>query len=187
MEIQTCRIKKFSRNVSLFICFLSGCLSFATSCQSGRVKSKLENFIGCKIMMPESFRIDTSAHINLIAYYAPENCISCKIKGLYRWDELLLAADSLSDFNITFIFQTDTLQNHDIESLDYPVILDSNAYFISANPSIPTDSRYHTFLLDRNNRVVLVGNPLSSDAMWSLFRKTLDNMLAHDGVYVPDK
>ena len=204
MEIQTCRIKKFSRNVSLFICFLSGCLSFATSCQSGRVKSKLENFIGCKIMMPESFCIDTSAHINLIAYYAPENCISCKIKGLYRWDELLLAADSLSDFNITFIFQTDTLQNHedfnitfifqtdtlqnhDIESLHYPVILDSNAYFLRANPSIPTDSRYHPFLLDRNNRVVRVGNPLSSDAMWSLFRKTLDNMLAHDGVYVPDK
>ena len=186
MEIQTCRIKKFSRNVSLFICVLSCSLSFAVSCQNGRVKSNLENFIGCKIMMPESFRIDTSAHINLIAYYAPENCISCKIKSLYRWDELLLAGDTLSDFNISFIFQTDTLRNHDIELLDYPVILDSTANFINVNPSIPDDSRYHTFLLDRNNRVVLVGNPLASDAMWSLFRKTLDNMLANDGLYIPE-
>ncbi len=46
---------------------------------------------------------------------------------------------------------------------------------------------FHTLLLDKDNRVVLVGNPLASDAMWTLFKSTLDNMLAHDGVYVPEK
>lgn len=46
---------------------------------------------------------------------------------------------------------------------------------------------YAILLLDRNNRVVLVGNPLINDAMRALFKATLDNMLAHDGVYVPDE
>lgn len=186
MEIQTCRINKFLRNASLFVCLLSCILLFVTSCRNRCVRSDLENFIGSKIIMPDSFCIDTTAHINLIVYYAPENCVSCKIKSLYRWDELLLIADSLPDFNISFIFQTNALQNHDIKSLDYPIILDSVVDFIGLNPAIPADSRYHTFLLDRDNRVVLVGNPLASDTMWSLFRKTLDNMLANDGVYVSE-
>ena len=110
-----------------------------------------------------------------------------KIKSLYRWDELLLAADTLSDFNISFIFQTDTLRNHDIELLDYPVILDSTANFINVNPSIPRRFALpYVPARQGNNRVVLVGNPLASDAMWSLFRKTLDNMLANDGLYIPE-
>jgi len=41
-------------------------------------------------------------------------------------------------------------------------------------------------LLDRNNRIVLIGNPLNGDAMWELFKSTLENMLAHDGEYVPE-
>ena len=68
----------------------------------------------------------------------------------------------------------------------YPVYVDKENLFQTSNPSIPDDSRYHTFLLDRNNRVVLVGNPLASNAMRSLFRKTLDNMLANDGLYIPE-
>ena len=62
--------------------------------------------------------------------------------------------------------------------------IDKKNEFCSINSNI-LKSNYSTFLVDKNNRVVLVGNPLSSDAMWSLFRKTLDNMLANDGLYVP--
>ena len=78
---------------------------------------------------------------------------------------------------------TSNLQSHGI---DFPVVIDKYNDFRSINHSIPADSRYHTFLLDRNNRVVLVGNPLASNAMRSLFRKTLDNMLANDGLYIPE-
>lgn len=42
--------------------------------------------------------------------------------------------------------------------------------------------------MDKNDEIVLVGDPVASDAMWNLFKATLDNnMLAHDGVYVPDE
>ena len=85
--------------------------------------------------------------------------------------------------NNQYYSSTSNLQSHGI---DFPVVIDKYNDFRSINHSIPADSRYHTFLLDRNNRVVLVGNPLASDAMWSLFRKTLDNMLANDGLYIPE-
>ena len=52
--------------------------------------------------------------------------------------------------------------------------------------TILADPRFQSFLLDRNNRIVLIGNPLNGDAMWELFKSTLENMLAHDGEYVPE-
>lgn len=69
----------------------------------------------------------------------------------------------------------------------YPVYIDEAEQFTQLNSFLPEDTRYHTFLLDRNDCIVLVGNPLGSDAMWALFRSTLDNMLAHDGLYVPEE
>ena len=67
------------------------------------------------------------------------------------------------------------------------IILDSTNTFKKINPVIPlNNSSLHTFLLDKNNRIVLIGNPLNGDAMWNLFKSTLENMLAHDGEYVPE-
>ena len=118
-------------------------------------------------------------------YYSNIECSSCTINNLIEYHDIYKKIGGGTLFSPIIIFGlnnqyysiTSNLQSHGI---DFPVIIDKYNDFRSINPSIPDDSRYHTFLLDRNNRVVLVGNPLSSDAMWSLFRKTLDNMLAND-------
>ena len=123
-------------------------------------------------------------------YYSDIECSSCTINNLIEYHDIYKKIGGGTLFSPIIIFGlnnqyysiTSNLQSHGI---DFPVIIDKYNDFRSINPSIPDDSRYHTFLLDRNNRVVLVGNPPSSDAMWSLFRKTLDNMLDNDGLYVP--
>lgn len=68
----------------------------------------------------------------------------------------------------------------------FPVFIDRTNEFIRRNDPILADTRFQSFLLDRNNRIVLIGNPLNGDAMWNLFESTLENMLAHDGEYVPE-
>ena len=68
------------------------------------------------------------------------------------------------------------------------VFIDKNGYFNKYNNKLSNlDSRYHSLLLDRNNRIVLVGDPTSSSTMWNLFKRTLDNMIANNGIYIPDK
>ena len=43
--------------------------------------------------------------------------------------------------------------------------IDRTNEFIRRNDPILADTRFQSFLLDRNNRIVLIGNPLSGDAM----------------------
>lgn len=76
------------------------------------------------------------------------------------------------------------LQDSDFK---HQVLVDKNNEFIAKNNFIPDNAIYHCFLMDKNDEIVLVGDPVASDAMWNLFKATLDNMLAHDGIYVPDE
>lgn len=39
---------------------------------------------------------------------------------------------------------------------------------------------YHTFLLDRQNRVVLVGNPIGNERLWELYKKEIREQAKHD-------
>lgn len=40
------------------------------------------------------------------------------------------------------------------------------------------------FLLDKNNKIVLVGDPLSNHGIMSLFEAMIDNMIEHKGEYI---
>lgn len=42
------------------------------------------------------------------------------------------------------------------------------------NLGIPKDSKFHTFLLNKQNKIVYVGNPLASDKAWALFTEILE-------------
>ena len=87
---------------------------------------------------------------------------------------------SLLDKNPSFIFivqsKNRNLTEHYIrEALpDIPVIYDSISNFISAN-GLPQESAYHTLLLDKNNRVRLIGSPINNDKLWELYKKEIDN------------
>jgi len=64
--------------------------------------------------------------------------------------------------------------------------IDDRHLFPAANPGIPTDIRFHVFLLDKNNRVTLIGSPLHNESLWNLYKQTIDTLLANGGV-MPDE
>ena len=41
------------------------------------------------------------------------------------------------------------------------------------NPHIPQENIYHTFVIDKNGKVLLVGNPFQNDKMTALLNKIL--------------
>ncbi len=176
-----------------------------TSCTQWRIKKQLESFCKETIYIPSEFDIlqdgvlldslqqPLTDKIKFILYFSADRCTSCTIGKLSDYEKIVkLKIKGLFSPIIIFSPKEDAweyktlITDLKVQSLPYPIYIDRHNKFQQQNPKLPEDTRYHTFLLDKNNRVVLVGNPLASDAMWTLFKSTLDNMLAHDGVYVPE-
>ena len=98
--------------------------------------------------------------ISLLIHYDSTECSTCLVNHLTDMEDLFIISSNTN--------------------------LDRSNSIRRNNPFLKYHHRYQGFLLDKNDKIVLVGNPIGSDAMWSLFRKTLDNMLANDGLYIPE-
>ncbi|MBR2195950.1 MAG: hypothetical protein IJ911_10090 [Salinivirgaceae bacterium] len=60
---------------------------------------------------------------------------------------------------------------------DYPIFIDTANQFYKLNPHIPDNKLMHSFLLDSEGKVVLVGNPIQNQAMFDLYKKTIEEMI----------
>lgn len=56
------------------------------------------------------------------------------------------------------------------------IFIDSTNIFSIKNPNIPLETKYHTFLLDPNNNVVLVGNPITNKKIREIFLAKIENV-----------
>lgn len=172
------------------------------SCNDQTAKKRLAGIINSEIKCPtELVAIKDSTHysndkfpsaVKLILFYDRQDCTLCHIAHLIDYEYFYnISKDLKYQFRIIPIFTPAHTETENLISLIKnctlidTVYIDKKNEFCSINSNI-LKSNYSTFLVDKNNRVVLVGNPLSSDAMWSLFRKTLDNMLDNDGLYIPE-
>ncbi len=106
--------------------------------------------------------------LKLIVYVDSTMCSSCYLKSIDRWYYMLDSLYAKSDnFESIFIMSPKKAEVNDIKykldflRFDYPVYLDSVGIFDANNPHMPKESMYHTFLLDKRNYVLVVGNPLN--------------------------
>ena len=60
---------------------------------------------------------------------------------------------------------------------NYPIILDTLGQFAKLNPHLPKNKALHTFLLDENNNVILVGNPLHNKKIKEMFYRIVEDRL----------
>lgn len=181
----------------------SCCLLMLVGCSRMRARKELQRLSQIEICIPadlevycEGRSVDTltDGHIGAIKqiiYYDSTGCSSCQINHL-AMTESLFTQDSTGRFTPILLFAPGRGQYDNVvkslkkHAFPFPVFIDRTNEFIRRNDPILADTRFQSFLLDRNNRIVLIGNPLNGDAMWNLFKSTLENMLAHDGEYVPE-
>lgn len=190
------------KNCIYFILLFIFSLCFNFSCKKSNIKKEIKKIASISISFPQY----TSAIVGgklvykpinvntnkLLVYYDSSICGTCEITHIEKWEKIIRLSQDHKSFETIFILEPKSEDLKELKqillslSFDGTVYIDKTKEFSSKNPKIPKDNRFHILLLDKNNRVVLVGNPLASDAMWTLFKSTLDNMLAHDGVYVPE-
>ena len=57
---------------------------------------------------------------------------------------------------------------------EWPFFIDENGAFLKNNTVIPQDSRFHVFLLNSENKIILVGNPLNNETIWDMYKELIE-------------
>lgn len=113
----------------------------------------------------------------VVVFVDSVGCISCKLQ-LPRWKEFMHEVDSLSDGNIPFIFFFQTKDERELryilkrDNFSYPVCIDTEDIFNKLN-RFPREMMFQTFLVDPENHVKVIGNPIHNLSVKDLYLKEI--------------
>lgn len=167
---------------NLIICYILVSIMLI-SCSDSQEKSKKEisRWIGKELHLKDSsylYRIKKNPSYNsikadrikIVHYLNPMNCFNC-LEDMKKWKNLMNEFDSC---NVSFIFY---IHIHDWKhinryfitwDIDLPVIIDKQNWFKTKN-NLPENKFLHTFLIDKSNSIVLIGDPLKNEKLKNLY------------------
>lgn len=162
----------------LFIAFLGSCTS-----KTKEIKNNLSQIVGKRIQLIDSlnyyspekgfYKDSPKSQIKIITYI-DGGCGSC-LYDLENWKRLIILPQ-LKD--VSFMFYVKCYDRNQLISVlqeinfSYPVIVDATNRFYEVN-NLNTDKTYQTFLVDGNNKVLIVGNPLYSKQIENLYLRNI--------------
>lgn len=114
----------------------------------------------------------------LIIYIDSTSCSQCFITHM---SDYMKTVEEFNSAGVGTIFVFEPKHEHEkalisfLMRLAYPVqtIVVPNGNFSSANPHLPLSSVLHVFLLNRNNEVVVVGNPAKNEKVKELMLNSI--------------
>lgn len=165
--------------------FLIGFLLFSCKeAEKDRIKRLVQEWEGKEIIYPDNVRFtvlgnDTNLlfknEYTIVTYVDSIGCTSCKLQ-LARWKRLITQLDSMK--NTSFLFFLHPKNEKEMtyvlkrDNFTHPVCLDEEDAFNKLN-KFPTDMTFQTFLLDKDNKVVAIGNPIHNSKVKELYLKII--------------
>lgn len=164
------------------------------SCQNTRkdeITLLMKEWEGKEIIFPSNLEftiqgrskvkpLDENSDYKIVTYVDSMGCTSCKLR-LLLWKKLIFEVDSLSNFGVPFYFFFYPKKRSELYSIlrrddfIYPVCIDEKDTFNKLN-HISVNDQFQTFLLDRNNRVVAIGNPTNNLKVKELYVKIIKGL-----------
>ena len=185
------------RKIGYILSFTIGCC-IITACNSHKedVQKALEKMQSSTICIPyermECWTSDSiledrpwnKAKLKLVHYVDSATCSTCYLQKIAIYGLLFsMEAQSNNDFYNVFIINPNIIAKKKLISdfsgklIPQTIFVDSTNVFMESNPNLPSESMYHTFMLDENNKVILVGNPMLNkqieDMMLSIVEEKL--------------
>ena len=175
-------------------------LSLLTACKENN-KEKFAQLVqewqGKEIVFPQDmvftrFVTDTvdyqipDAEYKVLIYVDSIGCTSCKLQ-LHKWKELIAHTDSVTNGSISFIFVFQSKDDKELryilkrDNFDRPVCIDQDSRLDKLN-KFPQDITFQTFLLDKNNKVKVIGNPVHNLAVRDLYLKQITGVQQKDAL-----
>lgn len=183
------------RSITFFSLFAMGICSvlFSGGCSSRRyVKDMMTAMIGYRIEFPDALTsvnadqmedealLSYDGKAKLVMFISPEECSTCRISKMYLADTLF-RIKSYDDLVPVVIIRPDEARRDSIiEAIrfnwfEFPVYEDKEGEFLKSNSVIPEDERFHTFLVGKDDRILLVGNPMLDERIMNLYIETLSS------------
>ena len=160
-------------------------LMFNACTESNENKKKLEAelqlFTETAIILPDNMLAkncdeqavpDTtllSRPLKMVVYINQDGCQDCKLRTLLPLYMFILENQHIERFGVIII-----LNASDMEAADYTItemrfrrtiFYDIDGSFERLNPHLPENERFHTFLLNEENKIVLIGNPVHDEKL----------------------
>ena len=148
---------------------------------------------GKTILFPDSMRTIFGEKVEIpnteytiVAYYDSVGCTGCRM-NLPLWNDFISYTDSIfGKGKISLILFLTSHKTYNIkyivnETLFKPTVIDDRLGVFKKINSIPDDSRMHTFLINSDKRIVLIGNPTQSNEMRTKFLNILITFDINDG------
>lgn len=176
----------------LFIGVILSALSISScSSQKGKAQKTLMEMSKHRVRLPLKemgcfhSAVDTlerigisSVKFNYVHYVDSSQCSPCALDRMYYWNKLV---DEYSKKGINFVFIIEPKKEQledvhlSIESsgLRNPVYVDSLYAFKKQNPFLPEEQMYHSLLLNKNGKIVLVGNPMENENIKQIWNKLI--------------
>lgn len=162
-----------------------------TACHNNNratIAHTVEQWQGRTVQMPQGavFTVQTRDTVS-IDMYAPSHkvlvyvdstgCTSCRLQ-LHEWKKFIAEVDSATGGHVPFLFFLSPKSVKEArfitrrDDFTYPICVDMQNRLDSLN-HFPKEEMFHTFLLDGENRVAVIGNPIHNRAVRELYMKTL--------------
>lgn len=159
------------------ITLLLASLLIIIACQDKKKEeavSAIKQWMGKEILFPKNsvftirgtdtidFALNASDY-KIVSYIDTAGCTTCQLK-LAEWQRFMDEVDAASSTHTPFIFYLYPKEVKDLliefrrEAFDYPVCLDEKDEFNRLN-KLAESKALRTFLLDKENRIIAIGNP----------------------------
>ena len=150
--------------------------------------SSVKEWMGKEILFPEGgiftikgkdtidFSLNKSEY-KIVSYIDTAGCTSCRLK-LSEWQRFMHEVDSITSSHTPFVFYIYPKNTKDLliefrrEAFDYPVCLDETDEFNRLN-QLAKSNTLRTFLLDKENKIVAIGNPIENPNIKKFYLKIL--------------
>ena len=113
----------------------------------------------------------------VLVYVDSMGCTSCRLQ-LHEWKKFIAEVDSAMNGSVPFLFFLSPKSVKEArfitrrDDFTYPICVDMQNRLDSLN-RFPEEDMFHTFLLDGDNRVAVIGNPIHNRAVRDLYMKTM--------------
>ena len=126
------------------------------------------------LYIPETYILQKIEKEYKILFYADSSgCMSCRLQ-LNRWSEFISELDSAVQF--LFYFQPKDKKNllNGLQQTQFrnPVHIDMKSELNKLN-SFPSNPLFQCFLLDKENKVLVSGNPVYNPKIWDLYKEVI--------------
>lgn len=117
----------------------------------------------------------------VVVYIDSANRTPCDIDRLYEWNAIMKEMEEYADFIFIVSAKPEQIEDSYLSiascGLLDVVYLDTAQVFWANNRFLPEDDKYHTFLINKDNEIAVLGSPLRNQRIKELMKRCISENL----------